>query len=189
MAEGQGFVNIHYYAAAATLYGAEAGGGFEYPGKTYEPRFAHVSGFDTCQSCHDPHSLQLDVATCATCHMGVETVADLKDIRMPGSFVDYDGDGDITTGIYTEIANLRGTLMTLIQAYATEVVGTSIGWADGHPYFFVDTDGDGTISPTSRPARTRTPPSPRACWRRRTTTRSPRRTRARTPTTPSTRSS
>ncbi len=145
--EEQGFVNIHYYAAAATLYGSDAGGGFEYPGKVYEPRFAHVSGYDTCQSCHDPHTLELDVLSCATCHTGVETVADLKDIRMPGSFVDYDGDGDHTTGIYTEIANLRGVLMELIQTYATEVVGTSIGYADGHPYFFVDTDGDGAISP------------------------------------------
>lgn len=142
----QGFVNIHYYAAAATLYGADAGGGFEYPGRTYEPRFAHVSGYDTCQSCHDPHSLQLDVASCSTCHTGVETMADLRDIRMPGSFVDYDGDGDYTSGIYTEIANLRGVLMGLIQAYASDVVGRPIGWADGHPYFYFDTDADGTIA-------------------------------------------
>jgi len=145
MAE-QGFVNIHYYTAAATLYGADAGGGFEYPGKWYEPRFDHAEGYDTCQSCHDPHSLQLDVASCATCHTGVETVADLKDIRAPGSFVDYDGDGDITTGIYTELYNLRYVLFGLIQQYATEVVGQPIGYADGHPYFFNDSDGDGEIS-------------------------------------------
>ena len=144
--EGQGFVNIHYYAAAATLYGADATAGFEYPGKRYEPRFEHVSEYATCQTCHDPHSLKLDIASCATCHTGVATVADLRDIRMPGSFVDYDGDGDITTGIYYEIYNLRSMLFGLIQQYAAEVVGRPIGYADGHPYFFFDLDGDGQIS-------------------------------------------
>ncbi|MBW6456043.1 MAG: hypothetical protein K0A98_09145 [Trueperaceae bacterium] len=144
--DAQGFLNIHYYAAAATLYGADAGGGFEYPGKRYEPRFEHVSEFATCQTCHDPHSLQLDAASCATCHTGVETVADLKDIRMPGSFVDYDGDGDITTGIYYELSNLRSILFGLIQQYAADVVGRPIGYADGNPYYFFDLDGDGQIS-------------------------------------------
>ena len=144
--EGQGFVNIHYYAAAATLYGADAGAGFEYPGKRYEARFEHVSTYATCQSCHDPHSLQIDVASCATCHAGVETIADLRDIRAAGSLVDYDGDGDITTGIHTELTNLRAMLFGLIQGYAAEVVGKPIGYADGHPYFFFDLDGDGAIS-------------------------------------------
>lgn len=145
--ETQGFLNIHYYAAAATLYGADAGGGFEYPGKRYEPRFEHVSEFATCQSCHDPHSLALDVASCATCHTGVATLADLRDIRMPGSLVDYDGDGDVTTGIYYELYNLRYVLFGLIQQYAREVVGRPIGYFDGNPYFFFDTNEDGVISP------------------------------------------
>ena len=145
--EGQGFVNIHYYAAAATLYGSEAQGGFQYPGKYYQPRFEHVAGYATCQSCHDPHSLQLDIVACATCHIGVETVADLRDIRMEGSLVDYDGDGDITKGIYYEIRNLQSILFDLIQAYARDVVGEPIGYHDGHPYFFYDLDGDGVISP------------------------------------------
>jgi hypothetical protein len=76
----------------------------------------------------------------------VETVADLRDIRMPGSLADFDGDGDVTTGIYYEIYNLRSLLFDLIQAYASDVVGAPIGYADGHPYWFNDLDGDGVIS-------------------------------------------
>ena len=34
-----GFINIHYYAAAATLYGSQAHGGYEYDGKTYDVKF------------------------------------------------------------------------------------------------------------------------------------------------------
>lgn len=146
MAE-QGFINIHYYAAAATLYGSEAGGGFEYPGKTYEPRFDHVENFDTCQSCHDPHTLEVRVDSCSTCHWDVTSAEDLPEIRMQGSYVDYDGDGDVRTGIATEIANLRETLLETMQTYASEVVGTPFGYdAHAYPYVFVDTDGDGTIS-------------------------------------------
>ncbi len=145
--EAQPFLNIHYYAAAATLYGSQALGGFQYPGRFYQPRFEHVQGYATCQGCHDPHSLQIDLVSCATCHVGVETIADLRDIRMEGSLVDYDGDGDITKGIYYEIANLKDILFDQIQAYAANVVGEPLGYFDAHPYYFYDLDGDGVISP------------------------------------------
>ena len=48
-----GFVNIHYYPAGATLYGTEVKGGYEYDGKTYDPKFRHVEGIETCIGCHD----------------------------------------------------------------------------------------------------------------------------------------
>jgi hypothetical protein len=144
--EAQGFINIHYYAAAATLYGSEAGGGFQYEGEYYDPRFEHVEGYDSCQSCHDPHSLELRVESCAECHRGVETVEDLREIRFAGSLVDYDGDGDITTGIATEIDNLQHMLYDAIQAYAADVVGTGVVYdSHAYPYFFTDSDGDGEV--------------------------------------------
>ena len=34
-----GFRNIHYYAAAATLYGTQVKGGYEYEGKLYDAKF------------------------------------------------------------------------------------------------------------------------------------------------------
>jgi len=140
----QGFINIHYYAAAATLYGSEAAGGFEYENAYYEPRFEHVEGYDSCQSCHNPHTLELEVESCATCPIGADTIEDVREIRMPGSFVDYDGDGDIYTGIKTEIENLHALLYDAMQAYSQEFVGTQVLYdSHAYPYFFGDADGDG----------------------------------------------
>jgi len=52
VSEDLGFLNIHYYAAAATKYGTLAKGGYEYDGKAYDANFMHVPGFETCIDCH-----------------------------------------------------------------------------------------------------------------------------------------
>jgi hypothetical protein len=141
-----GFVNIHYYAAAATLYGTQTKGGYEYEGKRYDYKNDHVEGFDTCIGCHNSHTLQLKLEACATCHQGVASVEDVRKIRMAGSEADYDGDGDIQEGIASEIEGLQAMLFSAIQAYATEVAGQAIGYNElAYPYFFADTNGDGTI--------------------------------------------
>src|SRR5512134_298487 len=90
-----GFRNIHYFAAAATLYGTEVKGGYEYDGKAYDAKHDHVPGYDSCTSCHDSHTLQVKVDKCAGCHDGVASVDDLKNVREPSSAKDYDGDGDV----------------------------------------------------------------------------------------------
>lgn len=141
------FVNIHYYPAAAALYGSEAQGGYQYEGMAYEVQNEHVEGVDTCDSCHNPHTLEIRLDVCSTCHEDVEEVEDLKDIRMNGSLVDYDGDGDDFEGIFYEIETLQELLYQAIQTYAAEVAGTPIGYNPGaYPYFFIDTDADGEIS-------------------------------------------
>jgi hypothetical protein len=80
------FVNIHYFAAAGSLWGREAEVAYEYadptkamldpdpvtglaPRKAYDARFAHVASRDVCFECHDQHSLKVRVADCATCHV------------------------------------------------------------------------------------------------------------------------
>jgi hypothetical protein len=141
-----GFKNIHYYAAAATKYGTLAKGGYEYDGNSYDGNFAHVDGYNTCIGCHSPHTLEVKVEECATCHEGVATVEDVRSIRMNGSQVDYNGNGDLEEGIFAEVQGLREALYTNIQAYAAEVAGSAIVYSpDSYPYFFNDTNADGTL--------------------------------------------
>jgi hypothetical protein len=163
-----GFKNVHYFAAAASLYGREAAGGYEYAdpvngltttsGGTldaflpvvpkragYDIKFTHVASRDTCIQCHDPHSLEVRITECATCHVNklgaaVASKDDLHDIRMAASAHDYNGDGDLAQGIWYEIKGpngLEAKLLAAIQSYATTVVGSPISY-DGatYPYFF-----------------------------------------------------
>jgi hypothetical protein len=144
VSEELGFVNIHYYAAAATLYGTEVMGGYEYEGKSYDAKLAHAEGFETCIGCHDSHTLELKVEACSTCHAGVASDEDLAAIRMQGSLVDYDGDGDAAEGIKDEMAGLQEKLYEAIQSYAAEISETPIVYdAHSYPYFFIDTNANG----------------------------------------------
>jgi hypothetical protein len=116
-----GFRNVHYFAAAATQYGTQVKGGYEYDGQSYDGKFQHPAPFNTCMGCHNQHTLQLRLADCATCHTGVKTVEDLAKIRMNGSLMDYDGDADAKEGVASEMAGLQEKLLTAIKAYAKEV--------------------------------------------------------------------
>jgi len=142
--EELGFINIHYYAAAPTLYGTITKGGYEYDGKSYDFKNDHVAGYDTCLGCHDQHTLELKVEECAVCHTDVASVEDAANIRMAGSKVDYDGDGDVDEGISQEIAGLQEMLYGAIQSYASEVAGSAAVYdSHAYPYFFIDTNEDG----------------------------------------------
>jgi len=141
------FINIHYFHAAASLLGSEVHGAYEYADHSYLPRNGHVEAFDTCAECHDPHALDVRVDECAACHDGVATPEDLHAIRMPGSLVDYDGDGDTTEGIFGELEGMQALLYSAIQAYATDVAGAPVVYnAAAYPYFFNDTDGNGEVT-------------------------------------------
>lgn len=142
------FLNIHYYAAGATLYAGKVGGGYQYDGETYDHRFRHVPGRETCVGCHDPHTLQIRIEVCADCHAGVEKVSDLHDIRMMASLAqDYDGDGNLEEGIWHELNGVRAKLLRAMQAYPSAVGTSKICYDEkAYPYFFVDGDGDGKCS-------------------------------------------
>lgn len=139
-----GFTNIHYFAAAASRYGTEVKGGYEYEGKTYDPMFDHVPGVQTCTDCHNSHSLEVEVEVCATCH-GVSTVEELRDVREPSSAMDYDGDGDMEEGMYYEVVGVQEKLLEAITAYGADVAGTAIAYSpSAYPYFFADANANGT---------------------------------------------
>jgi hypothetical protein len=139
VSEDLGLINIHYFAAAATRYGTEVKGGYEYDGLAYDPRFDHVAGYQSCINCHDMHTLEVMVDECAVCHPGVASLEDVQMIRFVGSLDDYDGDGDVEEPIEDEIVGLQELLYQSIQAYAAEVVGTPIEYdAQSYPYFFDD---------------------------------------------------
>ena len=140
-----GFINIHYFPAGATLYGTEVKGGYQYEGKTYDGKFRHVEGIETCVGCHDQHSLEIRIEKCAECHEGVASVEDLRNVRMQGSLADYDGDGDVTEGIAAELAGVQEVLYAGIQEYAKSVAGAPIVYNPAtYPYYFTDTNENGT---------------------------------------------
>lgn len=134
-----GFRNIHYFAAAATQYGAETKGGYEYDGESYDTKFFHVEDYNTCQGCHNQHTLEIRLEECQACHADVASVEDFKMVRMAGSEADYDGDGNVKEGVMEEIAGLQEALYGAIQAYGAEVSGSAIVYdTSAYPYFFDD---------------------------------------------------
>jgi len=136
------FSNVHYYAAAASQFGTVVKGGYEYADHEYDARFSHVTGYNACITCHNPHSLKVNLRACNTCHTGI---TDPKDIRYVGSQVDYDGDGDITEGMYYEILDIKAKGLDTIMRYARTVLNKPIVYDPvNNPYWFFDTNGNGT---------------------------------------------
>jgi hypothetical protein len=147
------FKNVHYFAAGATLYGGQAMGAAQFPGKLYNGLSTHVADYNVCIECHNPHTLKVRFDECAVCHPGVtdgDTARDL--IRMKRSIRDYDGDQNVTEGIAREIDGLAAILYRTIRDYAMQVSAQGITY-DGasYPYWFNDNnnddvnDGDGSF--------------------------------------------
>ena len=131
------FVNPHYATAAASWLGGYGGAGYHYPGKTYSGRFFHARPVASCVSCHNPHSLEVKVETCATCH-DAETPEAIR-IRKQS----YDGSGNLSVGIRSDIAANAQLLMATLVTYTGEVAGTALVFEPHYPYFFADANGDG----------------------------------------------
>lgn len=156
------FINRHYLAAGAILFGTDVQAGYEYTGKTYvgQNTFAGhtlgslAEGKNTCGGCHlrgslNDHSFVPQVTDCsvAGCHQGI---TDFSELGLPiGSLpnIDYDEDG---TGesFQDELDGLLSDLLAGIQTYASSTIGTWIIYSSGsYPYFFIDSNMDGVADP------------------------------------------
>ncbi len=140
------FLHVHYFPAGATRYGTEAKVAYEYEGKSYVGRFAHMPNVSQCTDCHLPHAGEVKIDRCGGCHNGVKTVADLANIRM-STKGDFDGNGK-EEGLAKEIGNLQEELYAAIQTYSKNVGGTPIAFTKvAFPYWYADTNGNGRIDP------------------------------------------
>ncbi|MFT5742625.1 MAG: hypothetical protein ACI86S_000685 [Paracoccaceae bacterium] len=134
------FVNPHYATAAATWLGGYGGAGYHYDGRDYSGRFFHARPVSTCNSCHEPHTLEVEFEPCLTCHQGESP----EDIRI--SRQSYDGSGNTSVGIRSDIQANAALLLDSVKSYAADVAGAPMVY-DGHryPYFFADANQDDVI--------------------------------------------
>lgn len=134
------FINPHYATAAATWLGGYGESGYHYGDNDYSGRFFHARPVASCNSCHEPHTLEVEFEPCLTCHEANSP----DEIRIARQ--SYDGTGDVSKGIKSDIENNAAMLLGMIRDYSAEVVGSPVIY-DGnrYPYFFADANGDGVI--------------------------------------------
>jgi hypothetical protein len=118
------FTNIHYFAAAASFFGSDVRGGYEYAGKAYAGRMTFPTehdtpGFTSCTGCHmtdaPSHDFKPQASTCAACHTFVGDGRDFKDLG-------------ILNGNYGDIQALKDQLLSLIAESGVTI-------EEGYPYF------------------------------------------------------
>jgi hypothetical protein len=138
-----GLVESHSISAA-TSFGTEAQGAYEYAGKTYRSRFVRGGDFFTCIRCHDQHTLKVKVDTCGQCHTFAG--GEVKNIRV--NTTDFAGDGNPHEGVAYEIQNMHDKLLVAIQVYAKNTAGVAIAYdPKTYPYFVIDSNNNGNADP------------------------------------------
>ncbi len=150
-----GFINRHYLAAAAILFGKETDAGFEYRDKSaYEGQVTfsgHAGGdvLSTCVQCHargqEDHSFKPELGDCDGCHSGIASFDELG-LPFGRPNVDYDGNG-AGESFQAEIDGMNARVFPALQTYASSQ-GKPIIYSPGsYPYFFNDTNGNGVVDP------------------------------------------
>jgi hypothetical protein len=161
---GGSFMNPHYLGAAATVFGAEAGGWVQvatstgsvpgtFYGTIYTGKNEH-GGAGKCTVCHNAHTGELPAdgaelqEKCGACHYNeagarISTflgLGGIEEVRQFGFEGDVDGDGNATESVKQEIDGVAAQLYTVMQAYAVANGGT-ITYTDAYPYYTVSTNG------------------------------------------------
>jgi hypothetical protein len=136
------YINTHYYAAAATLFGSLVNAGYEYAGNTYRGQNTfvglHTQDGRTLVDCIGCHMNAADAATDKQRHTFLPQVEDCNLCHSGDSFESLSGSpGDN----YNEINILKGDFVEAIQAYAiNDLPQPSPLFYDGstYPYWFKD---------------------------------------------------
>jgi hypothetical protein len=147
------FINRHYFAAAAILFGSEVTAHYEYAGRTYlgQNTFpGHGEGLSVCVDCHmrsgaADHTFEPQITDCNLCHQSIVDSFEQLGLPFGAANVDYDGDGTGESfqgeidGFAGDGVNVpAGALLTAIQNYAATIIGTPIEYRPGsYPYFFI----------------------------------------------------
>jgi hypothetical protein len=153
------FINIHYYAAAATLFGSDVQAGYEYDGNTYRGQNPFVGA-------HTDDGTGLNLVDCVGCHMNsslgrdppntnstakhtfLPAVEDCNECHSGNTFPDIAPDNN-----FIVIESLKSELLEAIQAYATTgalPIDSPIYYDnDSYPYWF---SGDETAEPPPTPS-------------------------------------
>jgi hypothetical protein len=119
------FLNVHYSAAAATRFGTEAGGGYEYEGQEYNGLHYHDDFATQCNDCHSAHRTTVKVDLCVECHESTGEENQWAFIRADETVGDFDGNGE-ESGIKTEIENMHVILYKAMQDYSAQVLNSPI---------------------------------------------------------------
>jgi len=154
------FINRHYYAAAAILFGSDVTAAYEYPGRSYMGRNTYLghqgvdnpNAEDSCLGCHmrnkADHRFRPEVDDCTECHQGITSFDELG-VAFGQPDIDYDGDG-MGESFDAEIKGMADNLYAAIQAYAMTGLPQNspvVYEPAAYPYWFKDTNGDGMVSP------------------------------------------
>ncbi len=140
------FIHVHFFGAGATIYGGEAKVGYQYDGKKYAGRFAHMPNVSTCTGCHQPHTGEVKIDRCGGCHAGIKTSPTLP-LSAMSTKGDFDGNGK-EEGLAKEIVGLQKQLYAAIQTYAKNVGGVPIAYTEEeYPHWYADKNGNGRVDP------------------------------------------
>lgn len=149
------FINRHYYAAGAILFGSQVTAAYEYAGNTYAGLNTfpgHGGTNDSCLSCHmrgeEDHSFLPQTIDCTACHLGI---TEFEQLGLPDGMpnVDYDGNG-VGQSFNTELEGMAANLYAAMQDYARNGLPQSspVVYGPGtYPYWFKDTNDDGLLTP------------------------------------------
>jgi hypothetical protein len=167
--------NPHYLGSGATEFGAEAAVWYQYPGKTYMGRAAHVNrtktitlaggvsavvAAATCADCHDAHTLQVIDTSCVGCHsIDAAALAVYPRTWAPAGakaqIAEYKAKLFEVMNVYSKVISSPTTTTGFVSVggfFSTEnfyASGTGICFDNlANPYWFIASSGDVTPDET-----------------------------------------